>query len=71
MLFVKIVATALAGIVGGVIGGGAIVIACFVAAMGNSDPTAGGAYAAMAMITSPIGIVAGAIAAGVFCWRSM
>lgn len=71
MLAVKIICTALAGIVGGVGGGGLVVAGWFVVAMGERDPSAGGAYVAMAMLTSPIGIVAGAIAAGIFCWSSM
>jgi hypothetical protein len=71
MLWVKVVCAALAAIAGGVTGGGLVIVAWFIAGLGASDPSAGGAYVAMAMLTSPVGILVGAIASSVFVWRNM
>lgn len=61
--------TVMAIAVGGVVGGIATVMLWFAMASFAKDPTSNGAYAAVAMITSPIGMIAGAVLSGVLMWR--
>jgi fructose-specific phosphotransferase system IIC component len=68
-MFERIIATIIASVVGGLIGGVLTIAAWFVIAQGEKDPSAGGAYVAMAMLTCPVGFLITAIAVGVWVWR--
>jgi hypothetical protein len=60
-MIARIIATIVAGIIGLVLGGLAVLAFWFEMAQYESDPSAGGAYVAVAMLSMPIGAVSGAI----------
>ncbi len=66
----RVLATIVAAVIGGSAGGFMTIAAWFIAAQGESDPSTGGAYVAMAMLTCPIGFAFGAIAAGAYVWSA-